>query len=226
MKRLLTLAVVFLLALSLLTGCGSDDDSAQQNPVVETPSPTPEPTPTPIPTPDVPVTPEAVIPAPQVGEVIENKDVTVQINNEEETISMTPVSGTLSASGGPDFTLYVDQSRYQVNDISGYCYITLRTGMSGDVYAELGFKSGSSSDSLSGSILNEYGMMNNTLDFGEETLGSYTVHHVRGETIQYVFDVYLLDTNGGCMTMVVSTTSETTAHRDRLTGILETLQIS
>lgn len=69
-------------------------------------------------------------------------------------------------------------------------------------------------------------MMNNTLDFGEETLGSYTVHHVRGETIQNVFDVYLLDTNGGCMTMVVSTTSETTAHRDRLTGILETLQIS
>ena len=63
------------------------------------------------------------------------------------------------------------------------------------------------------------------LDLGSEQLGSNSVRHVRGETIQNIFDAYLIDVDGGCVTLVTSTTAETEAHRARLTASLETLEI-
>jgi len=224
MKKLLLSVLVLVLCVSCLCGCKSgENETNMPNGEVTT---TPTPTATPIPTPEVPVTPEVVVTTPDTQQEILPEDVNVEIYGEEETVSMTAVSGTFASAGGPNFTLLVDQERYQVNDIGGYCYITLRTGMSGDVYAELGFRPGQTADSIDKGILDEYGVMSTVTKLGREPLGSYDVVHFRGETVQNIFDVYLLDVSGGCMTMVTSTTAETEAHRARLTASLETLEIN
>lgn len=224
MKRLFLLVLIPALCLCVLTGCksGTNETNVPNGEVTYTPTPTA----TPIPTPDVPATPEVVVTVPNNTQEVRSEDVNVTIYGEEETVSMTTVSGSFASAGGPSFSLLVDRERYQVNDISGYCYVTLRTGMSGDVYAEIGFRSGETADSIGTSILNEYGVMSTVTDLGIEQLGDHTVKHVRGETVQNIFDVYLLDTNGGCITLVTSTTDETEAHRARLTASLETLEIN
>ncbi|MBQ3011879.1 MAG: hypothetical protein IJD81_11875 [Oscillospiraceae bacterium] len=223
MKRLILSVLAIALCLGCFAGCKSGEGSVTTPNTEVTATPTP--TATPIPTPDVPVTPEVVVTTPNVQQEQQPADVNVEIHGEEEVVTMTAVSGTFASAGGPSFTLLVDRERYQVNDVSGYCYITLRTGMSGDVYAEIGFRSGQTADSIGTGILSEYGVMSTVTDLGREQLGNNSVIHLRGETVQNIFDVYLLDTNGGCVTLVTSTTAETEAHRARLTASLESLEI-
>jgi len=224
MKRLIVFVLALVLCLGCFSGCKSGTEEIIKPDAEVTATPTP--TVTPVPTPDVPVTPEVVVTTPDAQEEILPEDVNVEIHGEEETVSMTAVSGTFASAGGPNFTILVDQERYQVNDVGGYCYITMRTGMSGDVYAEIGFRSGQSADSIGTGIMNEYGVMSTVTELGTEQLGSHSVRHIRGTTVQNTFDVYLLDTNGGCMTLVTSTTAETEAHRARLTASLATLEIN
>jgi len=224
MKRLLAVVLCGVLAVSVLTGCkGPGEDVSEPTP---TPTVTPVPTPTPIPTPEVPVIPDAVVTAPKADDENNTTSLDVEIHGEAETVTMTAVNGSFASQGGPNFTVLVDTSRYQVNDVGGYCYITLGTGMSGDVYAELGFRAGQTADSIGVALLNEYGVMSSVSDLGSEELGNHTVRHLRGDTIQNVFDAYLLDTDGGCITMVVSATVETAAHQTRLIASLGSLTIS
>ena len=138
---------------------------------------------------------------------------------------MSPVSGSFAHEGGPKFRLLVDKSRYQVNDVGGYSYITLPTGMSGDVYAELGFRPDTKAEDMGTEILDEYGIMGVKEEPKSEWLGNNRVSHLHGKTVQNEFDVYLLDTEGGCMTIVLSTSPYTTAHRARLMATLESLEI-
>ena len=223
MKRLIALCLACLLLMSGLVGCmGPGEDVGADEPVNVTDS---NPEATPIPTPDVPVTPNVVVTTPKVDAKVREEEVNIEVHGDEEVMAMTEVSGSFAADGGPNFRLMVDKERYQVNDIGGYCYVTLRTGMSGDVYAELGFWSNTDAATLSNIILDEYGVMSTKQDLGDEVLGRNTVRHLRGETVQNVFDAYLLEANGGCVTMVLCTTAETGAHRARLMATLETLEI-
>lgn len=166
MKRVLAAMLSCLLAASLLTGCGGPGGGAAE----PTPTPIPTPTATPIPTPETPVSPDAVVTTPEAEETPTPVD--VEIHGEAETVDMTAISGSFAANGGPSFTVLVDAGRYQVNDMGGYCYITLRSGMSGDVYAELGFRQGQTAQQIGTSLLSEYGTMRTVSDLGTETLGS------------------------------------------------------
>ena len=210
MKRLTALCLACLLLVSGLVGCkGPGEDLGAMETMV-----TAEPDNTPIPTPDVPITPNVVVTTPRAGTEVPAEDVNVEVHGEEEVMAMTQVSGSFAADGGPNFTLMVDKERYLVNDVGGYCYVTLRTGMSGDVYAELGFWPNTDASALS-----------TVQDLGEEALGNNTARHLRGETVQNVFDAYLVEANGGCVTVVLCTTEATSAHRTRLMASLETLEI-
>jgi hypothetical protein len=208
MKRLIALT----LALLLLLCCGCTPKGGED---VEATTPTPAP--------DVPATVETVVD--KISGDAETVDVAVTIHGQEELIPMTPVSGSFAHEGGPKFTLLVDKSRYQVNDVGGYCYITLPTGMSGDVYVELGFRSEVKAEDIGTEILDEYGIMGVKVPAEQEWLGSNRVRHLHGKTVQNEFDVYLLDTEGGCMTVVLSTSPYTTAHRARLMATMESLEI-
>lgn len=227
MKPLIPLALVLGCAL-LLAGCGKETPPAETAAPTVTPvaTVTPVPTPTPIPTPDAPVTPPMVVEYPRAEEIPENKDFTLTVNGEEETVTMSYVPGSFASLGGPDFGLYMDPWRYQVNAMSGYCYLTLRTGMSGDVYAELGFREGETAEKLSTRILPEYGVTAPPEAPETVTLGVNEALLVHGETIGNVYDVYLIDTDTGCVTLVICTTAATQAHNVRLTASLETLTLS
>ena len=207
MKRLFALA----LAVLMLLCCGCTDGGSDA----------PEETPTPAP--DAPTAVETVVDKPKSD--AELVDVAVTIHGEEELIPMTPVSGSFVNDGGPKFTLLVDKSRYQVNDVGGYCYITLPTGMSGDVYIELGFRPDVKAADIGTEILDEYGIMGVKVPAEQAWLGNNRVRYLHGKTVQNEFDVYLLDTEGGCMTAVLSTSPYTTAHRARLMATLESLEI-
>lgn len=209
MKRPIALLLVCLML--LCCGCTGGGDGV----TVEEPTPTPMP--------HVPTEVEAVLDkAPSDAELV---DVAVTIHGAEEIIHMTPVSGGFAHRGGPKFSLLVDKSRYQVNDVGDFAYVTLPTGMSGDVYVELGFRPDTKSKDIGTEILDEYGIMGVKVPAENAWLGNNRVRHLHGETVQNVFDVYLLDTEGGCMTVVLSTSPYTTAHRARLAATLESLEI-
>ncbi len=225
MKHFVPLFSLCLCAVLLLSGCEfpAKDDAHGEDEVVTV---TPPPTPTPIPTPDAPIDPSLVVKKPSNTETPNEKEITLMINDEEETVTMSYVSGSFSGLGGPDFSLYVDQWRYQVNAMSGYCYLTLRTGMSGDVYSELGFQKDTTAQKLSSTILTEYGVTTPAPKGETVTLGANEALYIHGETIGNVYDVYLIDVDGGCVTLVVCTTPATQTHNTRLTACLETLEIS
>ena len=209
MKRLL----VSLLALVMLLCCGC-------TPMGEAGT---EPTPSPTPMPQVPAQAQTVLDKRQGDE--ETVEVSVTIHGTEERIPMTPIGGSFAHEGGPRFTLLADTSRYQVNDVGGCAYITLPTGMSGDVYVELGFRPAAKAKELETDILDEYGTMGVKEEPETVWLGNNRVTHIHGKTVQNEFDVYLIDTEGGCMTAVLSTSPYTEAHRARLMASLESLEL-
>lgn len=196
------------LCAGLLTGCGADD-----------PVPTPEPT-----VPAVPATPNVVVDVPDPEQTPDVQEFVLILEGEEERGEMTRVGGVFP--DGPSFSLYVDKSRFTVNDVDGYCYLN---NESGTAYAELGFRAGADGESLSGTILNEYGRMQSTEDLGETPLGEQTARCVVGRTLDTVFTVYLIDTQGGCVTAVVSRPDSTEfaeGAQVRLQAMLTTLELS
>lgn len=213
MKRnTFTLLLALVLCLSLFSGCRAAD---------------PEPTPTPTPSETVEITPDVpntIVDVTDPETTPETDDFTVEVEGIPEQVSMTLVSGSFRHMGGPEFSLYVDKTRYQVTDVDGYCYITLEAGDS--IYGEIGFRPDTDAETLSAAFLREYGNMQQTQDGGDVTLGDYTARHLTGETMTSVFDAYLIDVDGGCVTLVICTPGEAVeGHGIRLLASFETLKL-
>lgn len=155
---------------------------------------TPDPTPTP--TPDD--GPQTIVDVPDENELPNLKDTTV--NGEEVTLTL--VTGSFRRTGGPDFSLYVDKVRYQVNDVEGCCYITTDEG---STYAEIGFRPDTDAETLSGAFLAEYGVLQDSSDGGEVEFGANTARTLAGRTMDNALEAWLVDVEGGCVTMVVCT---------------------
>lgn len=177
MKRNRIALLAACLLLVLLCGCQKQD-------------PAPEPTPTPT------QGPQTIVNVPGEDELPETKNVTV---NGEEAI-LTLVTGSFGRTGGPDFSLYVDKNQYKVNDIDGCCYITTDEG---STYAEIGFRPDTDAETLASGFLREYGNMQDESDLGEQVFGDHTARRLAGRTMDSAFEAYLVDTDGGCLTMVV-----------------------
>lgn len=208
MKRTLCLLLALCLAL-LCCACTAKD---------------PLPTPTPPPTSDH--GPQTIVDVPDENTPPETMESTV--NGEE--VTLTEVTGSFRRTGGPDFSLFVNKTRFQVNDVDGYCYVTTDEGTA---YAEIGFRPNSDADTLSGSILREYGNMQDTSEPREETLGEYATVQVAGYTMDSAFEVYLINVEGGCVTLVVcspmgemSGISSIASDAAQLTDALRTLKLS
>lgn len=177
MKRKLCALLALCLLLGSLWGCKKTD-------------PDPDPTPTPT------QGPQTIVDVPKDDDLPETMDTTV--NGEE--VTMTLVSGSFSRLGGPDFSLYVEKDRYTVNDVEGCCYLT---DDAGTTYAEIGFRENVTGEQLSGTFLREYGNLQSSSDDGDTDFGEYTARHLAGQTMDSVFEAFLVDVDGGCVTMVV-----------------------
>lgn len=176
MKRKLC-ALLALCLLGSLWGCKKTD-------------PDPDPTPTPT------QGPQTIVDVPQSGDQPETKQ--EMVNGEE--VTMTLVSGSFSRLGGPDFSLYVEKDRYTVNDVEGCCYLTDDPGTT---YAEIGFRENMTAETLSGTFLREYGNLQESSDDGDADFGDYTARRLAGRTMDSALEAWLIDVDGGCVTLVV-----------------------
>lgn len=207
MKRKLAYFLALCLLLGTLGACRRTDP-----PPEETPSPTEK--------------PQTIV---KVPEPDQQPDTTISTVDGEE-VTLTLVSGSFQRTGGPDFSLYVDKNRYQVNDVDGCCYITTDEG---STYAEIGFRPETDAETLSAGFLSEYGNMQDSSDLGEQTLGSNSVRKLAGRTMDSAFEAFLLNTEEGCVTMVVcsplgdaSPMSAVATDAVRLVDALRTLTLS
>lgn len=207
MKRKLAYFLALCLLLGTLGACRRTDP-----PPEETPSPTEK--------------PQTIV---KVPEPDQQPDTTISTVDGEE-VTLTLVSGSFQRTGGPDFSLYVDKNQYQVNDVDGCCYITTDEG---STYAEIGFRPETDAETLSAGFLGEYGNMQDSSDLGEQTLGSNSVRKLAGRTMDSAFEAFLLDTEEGCVTMVVcsplgdaSPMSAAATDAVRLVDALRTLTLS
>jgi len=182
MKRNCLVLLALCLLLSTFWGCKKHD-------------PDPDVTPTP-PAPSVTPGSQTIVDVPGDDDQPETKD--EMINGEE--VTMTLVSGSFQRVGGPDFSLYVEKDRYTVNDVDGCCYIT---NDEGNTYAEIGFRADTDAETLSAGFLREYGNMQDSSDDGDTELGDYTARYLTGRTMDSIFEAYLIDVDGGCVTLVV-----------------------
>lgn len=177
MKRNYCLLLALCLLLTSLWGCKKT---------------TPDSEPTPTPTQGS----QTIVDVPKDDDLPETKN---EIVNGEE-VTMTLVSGSFSRLGGPDFSLYVEKDRYTVNDVEGCCYIT---DDAGTTYAEIGFRENMTGEQLSGTFLREYGNLQSSSDDGVAEFGDYTARKLAGRTMDSNFEAFLVDVEGGCVTMVV-----------------------
>lgn len=200
------------LCLGLLTGCGRKSD--------------PEPTPTPTPTPAVDTTPHipgSIVEPPDPDATPETEDFILDLEGMEDQVTMTLVEGQFP--DGPKFSLYVDKERYTVNEVDGYCYITTDEGDS--LYAEIGYRPGVTADALSGTLLREYGNLQSSERYGETEVSDYTAIHVGGRTMTSLYNAYLIDLEGGCVTLVLCYPPEAAEGAGvRLMASLDTLVLS
>lgn len=177
MKRKLCVLLTLCLLLGSLWGCQKTD---------------PEPTPTPSPTQG----PQTIVDVPDENDQPDTMDTTV--NGEEVTLTL--VTGSFRRLGGPDFSLYVNKTRFQVNDVDGCCYLTTEEGRT---YAEIGFRENTDAETLSSTFLREYGNLQDSSDMGEQTIGENTARQLAGYTMDSAFEAWLIDVEGGCVTLVV-----------------------
>lgn len=209
MKRNLCTLLALCLLLGSFWGCRDKDEGEYQEP---TPTQTPG--------------PQTIVDVPKDDDLPETMDTTV--NGEE--VTMTLVSGSFARLGGPDFSLYVEKERYTVNDVEGCCYIT---DDAGTTYAEIGFRENVTAETLSGTLLREYGNLQSSSDDGDTDFGDYTARHLAGQTMDSVFEAFLVDVDGGCVTMVVcspigdaSPTGSILPEAARLVQSLQTIKLS
>lgn len=169
---------------------------------------------------------QTIVDVPKEDDLPETKN--EMVNGEE--VTMTLVSGSFARLGGPDFSLYVEKERYTVNDVEGCCYLT---DDAGTTYAEIGFRENSTAETLSGTFLREYGNMQENSDDGNQDFGDYTARKLGGYTMDSSFEAFLIDVDGGCVTLVVcsplgdaSPDSAVMSEAARLIQSLQTITLS
>lgn len=177
MKRNLFALLALCLMMGSLWGCQKSD-----------PEPTPAPTPT--------QGPQTIVDVHDENEQPDTMNTTVN----GEDVTLTLVTGSFQRSGGPDFSLYVNKTRFQVNDVDGCCYLTTDEGRT---YAEIGFRENTDAEMLSATFLREYGNLQDSSDLGEQTLGENTARQLAGYTMDSAFEAWLIDVEGGCVTLVI-----------------------
>ena len=154
---------------------------------------------------------EAVTPEPfALGDepeqiLIDNSDVdrpaetSLPIGDEEQLATL--VAGSFALRGGPDFSLYLDRSRFQLIENEGRCYFCPQND-GGDLYLEIAYFNGVKSERLAPSVFQDYGIIIQASDVGDAELNGHAAKHVTAKTMENNYEAYVLDSESGCVTLV------------------------
>ncbi len=162
--------------------------------------------------------------------LIDNSDIdrpaetALPLGDEEQQTTL--VAGSFALRGGPDFSLYLDQSRFQLIENEGRCYFCPQND-GGDLYLEIAYFNGVSADRLAPSVFQDYGIIIQASDVEATELNGHAAKHVTAKTMENQFEAYVFDSEGGCVTMVFcgsDAVSETT--QQALHTSMESFQLS
>ena len=119
----------------------------------------------------------------------------------DEELQATLVAGSFALRGGPEFSLYLDQSRFQLIENEGRCYFCPQND-GGDLYLEIAYFNGVGAARLAPSVFQDYGLIIQASDVEDTELNGHAAKHVTARTMENNYEAYVLDTGGGCVTMV------------------------
>lgn len=122
----------------------------------------------------------------------------------DETRQTTLVAGSFALRGGPVFSLYLDQDVFQRIENEGRCYFCPVQGAS-DLYLEIAYFYGVSADALAASVFQDYGIIIQKNEVENADLNGQAAKHVSAKTMENQLEAYVLDAEGGCVTLVFCT---------------------
>ena len=140
--------------------------------------------------------------------LIDNSDLgrpvetTVPVDDEEH--SLTLVAGSFALRGGPDFSLYLDQSVFQLIENAGRCYFAPQSDAS-NLYLEIAYFSGVTADALAASVFQDYGIIIQKDAVEDTEFSGQSAKHVQAKTMENQLEAYVLDTDGGSVTLILCT---------------------
>ena len=129
-------------------------------------------------------------------------ETSLPVENEDRQMSL--VAGSFAQRSGPDFSLYLDTASLQMIENEGRCYFCPQTG-AGDLYLEIAYFSGVSPDVLAASVFQDYGIIIQKDDVQDQQLNGQNAKHVSAKTMENHLEAYVLDADGGCITLVFCT---------------------
>ena len=158
-----------------------------------------------------PVAVEVITPEPfSLGDepeqiLIDNSDVdrpaetALPLGDEEQQATL--VAGSFALRGGPDFSLYLDRSRFQLIENEGRCYFCPQND-GGDLYLEIAYFNGVSAERLAPSVFQDYGIIIQASDVEDAELNGHPAKRVSAKTMENNYEAYILDSESGCVTLV------------------------
>jgi hypothetical protein len=136
---------------------------------------------------------------------------TISIEGMDEEVEMMLYKGDYSEAGGPEFSIYSDDSRYELIQEDGLFRFVL-PDMKDDVFLDIAFVAGKTAKELAPGLLDSYEPMQSINDEGLAELG------------ENILEAYAIDVGAGCVTLVLVAPSEyTEGHMARLYYMAETI---
>lgn len=137
-----------------------------------------------------------------ISDVDRPAETAVPLGDREQ--EMTLIAGSFALRGGPGFSLYIDQSQFQLIENEGRCYFCPINGAN-DLYLEIAFFNGVSADVIAPSVFLDYGVIIQKNDVTDSTLNGMATKLVTAKTMENYLEAYVLDVDGGCLTLVLCT---------------------
>lgn len=115
------------------------------------------------------------------------------------------VSGTFSQRGGPDFSLYVDSTKFRLTENEGRCYVAASGNNGAKLYLELAFLPNTDAASVAPTLLKNYGAVSTSAGDKTDAFGGHSAVYTTGSSVETDLESYVVSINGGCLTVVICT---------------------
>lgn len=137
-----------------------------------------------------------------VSDVDRPAETMLPVGETEQQASL--VAGSFALRGGPNFSLYLDQSQFQLIENEGRCYFCPQSGAN-DLYLEVAYFSGVQAETLAASVFQDYGIIIQKDAVENTELNGQPAYHVFAKTMENQLEAYVLQAPSGSVTLIFCT---------------------
>ena len=141
----------------------------------------------------------------------------------DEQVDADLAVGSFRQRGGPDFSLYIDSTRYKLSENEGRCYVAASGNAGAKCYLELAFLPNSDAASVASTLLSSYGAVTVNPAEKTEAFGGYSAIRVTGSSAETDLEACVVSVNGGSLTVVLCVPGMQSADADLLRSSLDSL---